>query len=150
MDYREALNEQLATDPEFKKQWDFDQPEREVILTLARARHQQGITQDELAQRSGIHQGELSKIENGKGNPTLKTMQKLARGLGMRLELRFIPLDEAQIESPILDKQKLKEGVDFLREIQESVPSRFSTMTNDEIRQERLIARGLATADQFD
>ena len=50
----------------------------------------QGITQKELSERTGIAQGDISKLENGNGNPSLKTLQRLARAMGMHLKIEFI------------------------------------------------------------
>lgn len=41
-----------------------------------------GLTQDELSERSGVHTTEISRLEKGEGNPTLKTVKRLAKGLG--------------------------------------------------------------------
>lgn len=90
MNHQDHLRE-LLENPEFKRQWEEDEPEREVLHAIAKLRSEQGLTQTELAKRTGIKQGELSKLENGKANPTLETLQKIAKGLGMRLELRFVP-----------------------------------------------------------
>ena len=46
-----------------------------------------GITQSELAKITNIHQAEISKIERGIGNPSIKTLERLAEGLGLKLEL---------------------------------------------------------------
>jgi transcriptional regulator with XRE-family HTH domain len=40
-----------------------------------------GISFQRLCTRAGISQGILSRIENGKGNPTLNTMEKIAKAL---------------------------------------------------------------------
>ncbi len=45
------------------------------------------MTQQQLAAASGIRQSEISRIEGGNGNPTLKTMGALARALGAELRL---------------------------------------------------------------
>jgi DNA-binding XRE family transcriptional regulator len=50
-----------------------------------------GMTQMELADYSGIQQKEISKIERGIGNPTLKTCQQLLSALG--LELRVLEVE---------------------------------------------------------
>ena len=39
----------------------------------------------------GITQGDISRLENGNANPSLKTLQRLAEGMGMTLKLEFIP-----------------------------------------------------------
>lgn len=49
---------------------------------VADAREEKGISQRELSRSSGVMQAEISKIEQGKGNPTLLTLQKLAKSLG--------------------------------------------------------------------
>ena len=45
------------------------------------------MTQQQLAAASGIRQSEISRIESGHGNPTLKTMGALARALGAELRI---------------------------------------------------------------
>ena len=50
-------------------------------------RENKGITQNELAKITKIHQAEISKIERGIGNPSVKTLERLAEGLGLKLEL---------------------------------------------------------------
>jgi ribosome-binding protein aMBF1 (putative translation factor) len=51
------------------------------------ARHDRGLTQAQLAEESGIDQAEISRIEAGQGNPTLKTLSSLAYALGCTLVL---------------------------------------------------------------
>lgn len=51
------------------------------------ARVAQGLTQSELAARSGIAQAEISRIERGAGNPTEATLDRLAAALDRRLAL---------------------------------------------------------------
>ena len=58
-------------------------------LTEARAYHE--MRQPDLAKASGIHQGDISDIERGKANPTIKTLKRLADAMNMRLEIKFVP-----------------------------------------------------------
>lgn len=46
---------------------------------IADARRQAGLTQDELAQRAGKQQADISRIENGRNEPTLQTLANFAR-----------------------------------------------------------------------
>ena len=87
--FRETLNEQMK-DPDFKKGWDALEPEFAIIQAMIDARKNAGMTQQELAERTGIAQGDISKLETGRANPSLKTLQRLAEGMGMRLKLEFI------------------------------------------------------------
>ena len=59
-------------------------PEPRILLgqAVAEARESASMSQRELSRRSGVMQAEISKIEQGKGNPTLLTLQKLAKSLG--------------------------------------------------------------------
>ena len=49
------------------------------------------MTQKELAERTGIDQSDISKIETGNANPSLSTLKRLAEGMDMILKLEFIP-----------------------------------------------------------
>ena len=71
MKFDDYLQEQLK-DPEFKKEWDDIQPEMDVIRAMIDARIEQNLTQKELAARTGIDQADISKLENGTRNPSLK------------------------------------------------------------------------------
>lgn len=86
----EFLNEQLQ-DPEFKKEYENIQPEMDVIRAIVDARISQNLTQKELAEKSGINQADISKLENGTRNPSIKLLQRLAEGMGMMLKIEFIP-----------------------------------------------------------
>jgi len=45
------------------------------------------MTQKQLAAASGVRQSEISRIESGHANPTLKTMSALARALGAEVHI---------------------------------------------------------------
>ena len=87
-DFTMSLNEQLKN-PEFQKEWDSLQPERELIRAMIKARADAGITQKELAARTGIQQSNISRIEQGDYNPTVKLLQRLAEGMGKQLHIEF-------------------------------------------------------------
>lgn len=89
-EFKELLNEQLQN-PEFKKEWDDIQPEMDVIRAMIDTRISQNLTQKELAARTGINQADISKLENGTRNPSLKMLKKLAEGMGMALKIEFVP-----------------------------------------------------------
>ncbi len=91
--FRETLEEQL-NDPEFKKEYDALEPEFTIIKTLLNAREASGLTQKDLAERTGIAQGDISKLETGNANPSLRTLQRLAAGMGMKLKLEFVPKNQ--------------------------------------------------------
>lgn len=89
------LNEQLQ-DEEFKKEWESNQPEMDVIRAIVDARISQNLTQKELSERTGIDQADISKLENGTRNPSLNLLKRLADGMGMTLKLEFVPKSVAK------------------------------------------------------
>lgn len=89
-EFNKFLNEQLQN-PELKKEWEDIQPEMDVIRAMMEARISQNLTQKELAERTGINQADISKLENGTRNPLLKLLKRLADGMGMTLKIEFVP-----------------------------------------------------------
>ena len=86
-DIQKYLNEQLKND-DFKKEWNNIQPELQIIDALIEARKAKKITQKQLSEITGIAQGDISKLENGSANPSIKTLQRLANGLGMMFSIK--------------------------------------------------------------
>ena len=89
--FDDFLQEPLQ-DPEFREEYESLQPENAITQAIIDARHQSGLTQKELSERTGIAQGDISKLERGNANPSLRTLQRLAAGLGMKMKLEFLPM----------------------------------------------------------
>ena len=47
-------------------------------------------TLEQLSKKSGIVRGDISKLENGNANPSLKTLKRLASAMGKTLKIEFI------------------------------------------------------------
>ena len=88
--FNDMLEKQLEDD-EFRKEYEAIQPEMDIIKALVDARNSLNLTQKELAERTGINQADISKIENGTRNPSLNLLKRLADGMGMTLKIEFIP-----------------------------------------------------------
>ncbi len=54
-----------------------------VGRNAARLRREAGLTQEQLAERCGLSQQYLSKLEQGRRNPTVVTLYEIAQGLGV-------------------------------------------------------------------
>lgn len=80
--FRETLNEQLK-DPVFQAEWEALEPERQIIRAIIEGRERRDLTQQQLAEITGIQQADISRLENGTGNPSLRTLKRLAAGMGM-------------------------------------------------------------------
>ena len=85
------LKKELMKDKDFKAEYEAIQPEMDVIRALIDARIASNLTQKQLAELSGVNQSDISKIENGTRNPSIRLLQKLAVGMNMSLKLQFIP-----------------------------------------------------------
>ena len=85
--------EKKMQDCEFAKAYEEIQPEMNVIRAMIEARTSQNLTQKELSERTGIAQTEISRLENGTRNPSIKLLQRLADGMGMVLNVTFTPKD---------------------------------------------------------
>ena len=92
--FNDMLDKQLQDD-EFRKEYEAIQPEMDVIRAIVDARNSQNLTQKELAERTGINQADISKIENGTRNPSLNLLKRLADGMGMALKIEFVPKQRA-------------------------------------------------------
>ena len=87
--FNDFLNARL-TDPELKAEYNSIEPEFAVVQALIDVRKKKGITQQQLAHLSGIAQGDISKIENGNANPSIKTLQRLAAAMDKKLKIEFV------------------------------------------------------------
>ena len=87
---KEFKDEQMQ-DVECVKEYEAIQPELDVIRAIVDARTSQNMTQKELAERTGINQADISKLENGTRNPSVNLLKRLAEGLGMALKIEFVP-----------------------------------------------------------
>lgn len=88
-DFQKYLDEQL-NDAEFRKEWESLEPEFTIMQAIINARNSAGLTQKELSVRSGISQGDISKLENGNANPSVKTLKRLAAAMGKTLKIEFL------------------------------------------------------------
>ncbi len=89
-DFRNYLNKQLEN-PDLKKEWDYLEPEYNTMQAMIDTRKRCNMTQKELAERTGIDQSDISKIETGNANSALSTLKRLADGMDMVLKLEFVP-----------------------------------------------------------
>ena len=89
----ETLDQYLAEqlkNPKFKKEWDELEDEYQIIENIVKARIEAHMTQTQLSEVTGITQSDISKIENGNGNPSLKTLRKIAHAFGKKLKIEFV------------------------------------------------------------
>ncbi len=88
-DFDKYLKEQMAN-PDFKKEWDDSELKYQLMMMVLKARNEQNLTQSDLAERTGIRQSNISRIEKGQAMPSITTLSKIAHGLGKKLQIKFV------------------------------------------------------------
>lgn len=93
--FEDVLKKQLE-DPEFARE--FEKAKASSMddvqirrIPLREVREALKITQKDLSGATGVTQADISKIERGYKNPSLKTLRRLAAGMDMDVEIRFVP-----------------------------------------------------------
>jgi len=67
----------------------------ETVAALARLRlerERRGLSLADVSERTGIDRTALSRLERGRGNPTISTLNRVASALGMRLEWTLVDI----------------------------------------------------------
>ena len=85
----EELRKQILSDPETKRIYDDYNPEFQIAFAIYENRHRKGISQQKLADDTGIDRADISKLENAEANPTLSTLRRIAEALGKELIIEF-------------------------------------------------------------
>jgi len=85
----QALKAKAFANPEVKKAYDELEPEFELINTLLKMRNAAGLTQDQVAERMGTKEANVSRLEKGRGNPTLKTLMSYAKACNCELHFGY-------------------------------------------------------------
>lgn len=92
-DFQRYLDKQLQNE-EFRKEYEALEPEYIIMKAMLNARKEEGLTQKELSDRSGITQSDISKLENGNANPSIRTLKRLANAMGKTLKIEFVDGDK--------------------------------------------------------
>lgn len=79
-------------DPEFRAYAEQMQPFADLAKAVVGARIERNLTQQELSKLTGVAQSDISRLESCEGNPSLKTLIRIAEGMDMRLQVFFVPV----------------------------------------------------------
>lgn len=91
---------------------------------LRDCRARQRLTQEQLAERSGLSYKFIGEIERGRGNPTVETLSRLADALGVGIAMLFAESDHYRAdEYPITkhDLQVVREALESITEVTDAV-----------------------------
>lgn len=86
--YRDTVADRRAQlSPEAREQGNVFEEAYDLAVRLIELREKHGLTQAELAERCGIDQADISRIERGSTSPTARTLQRIADALGADVRL---------------------------------------------------------------
>lgn len=83
------LLKQELKDPEFKRGFEMEKKKLEMSLAIINLRKNKKISQAKLAEKIGMKQSAVGRIEAGKQNLTIETLQKIAFALNKELMVSF-------------------------------------------------------------
>ncbi len=62
----------------------------ELMKEMVRIRKSKNMTQQMIAERTGIARPNIARMENGTYNPTVDMLVRIADGMGMRIEINWL------------------------------------------------------------
>lgn len=92
------IRDELLKDPDVARAYAELPLDAVIALTIAKRRRQLEMSQGQLATAAGLSQMQISRLESGHSNPTLSTLEKVGKALGVAL-----------VRPPIAPEQKREE-----------------------------------------
>ncbi|MDR1330331.1 MAG: helix-turn-helix transcriptional regulator [Oscillospiraceae bacterium] len=89
MKHEDVKREIFKSSPDVEAEYEALRPHYDVVAQIIKARGEQGLTQGELAERTGIARCNISRLEGGTYNPSLGFLMRVARGLGKEVHIEF-------------------------------------------------------------
>jgi len=103
----QSLKDKLLSNPETKGHYEKIKPEFDISKALISVRRKLSLTQRELAQKAGIKQPQLARIESGKQSPRLETIAIIAASVGYELDIKLVPANnQTTIDSNLEEQNK--------------------------------------------
>ena len=87
--HEEVKREILAKRRDVKAEYEVLRPQYELISQIIAARTEEGLSQEDLAKRTGIARSNISRLESGNYNPSFEFMTRVAKGLGRELHVEL-------------------------------------------------------------
>lgn len=79
------LHAKWMEDPEFRKEYEALEDEFRLIELMIALRQENKLTQAQLAQKAGMKQAAIARLESGKANPSFKTLNRVAKALDKKI-----------------------------------------------------------------
>jgi transcriptional regulator with XRE-family HTH domain len=97
------IRAKALANPKVKAEYEALKDEFQMARLLILMRKASGLTQQELADLTGIKQPQLARLETGRHLPRLDTLATLAAQAGYELQIEFVPKASTQSDLPRLE-----------------------------------------------
>jgi len=84
------LKDEWLKDAGFRGEYERLKPEFALALALIKARAKAGMTQADVARKMRTTQSVVARVESGRNPPNLKTLERYAKAVGRRIEVRLV------------------------------------------------------------
>lgn len=112
--FDDVIAERCANDAKFRNHWERTALARAVAIAVIRYRSEHELSQRALARQLGMPYSQVARLELGEHNPSIDTLQRLAKGLGRRFIVAVAPDEATELTLPtgvqILADVVLKDG----------------------------------------
>jgi HTH-type transcriptional regulator / antitoxin HipB len=88
-DLKKYIAKRKATNPDFAEGFDDGYENFRIGIMLKQARLEAGFTQDDVANAIGTRKTAISRLENHVQDVKLSTVEKYAKALGKRIEIKI-------------------------------------------------------------
>jgi DNA-binding XRE family transcriptional regulator len=85
MDDLARIQQHIAADKDLKAEYDALEEEFRLVREIIRARQERRMSQAELAEKVGMKQAAIARLESGQSNPSYKTLYKVAKALDKKI-----------------------------------------------------------------
>jgi transcriptional regulator with XRE-family HTH domain len=95
----ELIADRVRTDPEFRAEWERTALARAVAVAIVRYRGEHDLSQRDLAQRLGMKQPQVARLELGEVNPSMETLIRISSKLGIEFTIDVRPARSPEVTS---------------------------------------------------
>ena len=86
---RDLHERMMRDDPEYRREYEALEEEFVLIAAMLDARRKAGLSQAQVAERMGVKQPVVAKLEGGKSNMSFDTLKRYAHATGCKVRVTF-------------------------------------------------------------
>lgn len=86
------MHKKWMKEPKYRRAYEGLEEEFAIASAAIDVRNRAGLTQEELARKMGTTQPVVARLESGRGRPSMRTLDRLAKATGSRLIIGFAPI----------------------------------------------------------